>query len=123
MSILRRYTSKLESDESDVAKGIPVSSLQDFMQHFIKVGFGVQRLMLEQMYAIEVTVQEYADLEPRLALLAKWAGWRDVDKFSACTGVLTLALIKAVIRPPTVCALQLFLGVGGGWMHAPPPQC
>ena len=38
----------------------------------------------------------------RLQVVAKWAGMIDVDHYTGGTAVLTMSLIKKVIRPPTV---------------------
>ena len=60
-----RYTAKLESDEADALRGVPPSPLHEFMLHFVKMGFGVQKLMLEQMYAIGATLMANVTSEPR----------------------------------------------------------
>lgn len=101
--------SKLAVDAGDAAKGaVTVSSLEYFL-HFIKVDLGIQSLQQVQMYAIAATTLQWRFHEPRLELFAIWTGLIDGPSYSIFTSILTLSLLRDVIRPPTVRLLLLLL--------------
>jgi hypothetical protein len=108
------YMAKIAIDASDTAKGaVTVSSLEFFLD-FIKVGLGVQLLQQIQMYAIAATTLQYYRTEPRLELFAIWTGLIDQPSYSIFTSILTLSLIRDVIRPPEV-RLDVLLSLNPRW--------
>jgi hypothetical protein len=98
---------KLDADIADVERGSFPSSPPEFLLHFVKMGFGVQKLQLEQMYAIGETMLEHYASIPRLHVLGIWGGFVAPDSFSIFSSSVAFSLIRRVIRPPTVRLRQL----------------
>lgn len=96
------YTAKLHADECDDEKGSPRSTVAEYFLHYVKMGLGVQRLQQEQMCAIAKTTLEHVSSNPRFEVFALWSGLIEPSTYSIFTSVLTLEIIKRVIRPPTV---------------------
>lgn len=103
------YTAKLVADDADTEKGVPLANMHEFFLHYVKMGLGVQQLQQQQMYAIAATTLQCYQSDARVHVFARWAGMIDTQSYSIFTSELVKTIIRAVIRPPTVCnALRAF---------------